>query len=107
MDKRAGSLQSLVTGRVVTGDDAAYDEARALHNGAIDAHPAAIVQVSSGEDVKRAIWFARRRGLSLSVRAGGHGVVGLSVRTASPAATCGQDSAVAVVAAILARSIAR
>jgi FAD/FMN-containing dehydrogenase len=80
MDKRVGSPQGLVRGRVVTRDDAAYDEARSVHNGAIDAHPVTIVQVSGVEDVKRTIWFARRRGLSLSVRAGGHGVVGNAVR---------------------------
>jgi FAD/FMN-containing dehydrogenase len=78
--KPVGSLQSLVRGRVVTRADASYDEVRAVHNGAVDARPEAIVQVSGLYDVKHTVRFARTSGRSLSVRAGGHGVVGNAVR---------------------------
>jgi FAD/FMN-containing dehydrogenase len=80
MVKQVGSLRSMVRGLVVTRHDAAYDEVRALHNGAIDARPEAIVQVSGVEDVRRTLRFARRSGRTLSVRAGGHGVTGNAVR---------------------------
>lgn len=70
------ALRTLVRGAVRTDGDTGYDDAIALHNGAIIRRPAASVQVSGVGDVVLAIRFARREMLSISVRGGGHGVAG-------------------------------
>lgn len=70
------ALRTLVRGAVRTDGDTGYEDAIALHNGAIVRRPAALVQVSGVGDVVLAIRFARREELSISVRGGGHGVAG-------------------------------
>lgn len=69
-------LRSAVTGDVIAGADAAYDEARSLWNGAIDRYPAVIVRPTSTGDVATAIGTACDEDLPLSVRGGGHHVTG-------------------------------
>ncbi|MGW6707012.1 FAD-binding oxidoreductase [Streptomyces sp. NPDC054956] len=66
-------------GRLITPHDTEYDEARALWNGAIDRRPAAIARCGAAADVQAVVRYARGRGLSLSVRGGGHGVGGNAV----------------------------
>jgi hypothetical protein len=61
-------LQDRMTGP----GDAGYDEARAVHNGMIDRHPALIVRVRDADDVAEAIAFARRHDSEIAVRGGGH-----------------------------------
>ncbi|HEX7121957.1 MAG TPA: FAD-binding oxidoreductase, partial [Gemmatimonadaceae bacterium] len=74
------SLSSLadIAGTIVTPDHPAYDKARAVFYGGIDKHPAAIVRVRNANDVRRVIEVARRDGLELAVRSGGHSTVGHS-----------------------------
>ena len=69
-------LADLVEGPVIGPDDAAYDEARAIWNGAIDRRPACIARCTGVADVVAAVRFARERDLLASVRSGGHGVGG-------------------------------
>ena len=61
------------------GDDG-YDDARRVHNGLIDRRPALIVRCRTAADVAAAVRFARRGGLEISVRGGGHNVAGLRGR---------------------------
>jgi FAD/FMN-containing dehydrogenase len=59
--------------------DAGYEESRRVHNGMIDRRPAVIVQPRSAAEVAEAVRLARREGLPLSVRGGGHSIAGRAV----------------------------
>jgi FAD/FMN-containing dehydrogenase len=72
-------LSSRVRGPVLEPHDAGYDEARAIYNGLIDKRPALIVRARSTADVVAALATARRAGLEVSVRGGGHNVAGRAV----------------------------
>jgi FAD/FMN-containing dehydrogenase len=72
-------LRSVLSGRVIAPDDAAYDEARAVFYGGIDRRPAAIVRPADATDVSRVVSLARESGLELAVRSGGHSTAGHSV----------------------------
>jgi FAD/FMN-containing dehydrogenase len=65
--------------RIVGPGDAGYDEARAVHNGMIDRHPAVLVRCASSEEVARCIAFARNHDTAIAVRGGGHNGGGLGV----------------------------
>jgi FAD/FMN-containing dehydrogenase len=65
-------------GSVVRPGDDAYDEARAIWNGAHDARPAVIARCADADDVRHAIGFARSEGLDVAVRGGGHSIPGFS-----------------------------
>jgi FAD/FMN-containing dehydrogenase len=54
-----------------------YDAARSVYNGMIDKSPALIAQVRTEEDVVLAVSVARKNGLLLAVRGGGHNGAGL------------------------------
>ena len=68
-----------VSGSVLGPQDAGYDAARAVHNGLIDRRPALIVRCRTTNDVVAALAFARRAGLEVSIRGGGHNVAGRAV----------------------------
>jgi FAD/FMN-containing dehydrogenase len=59
--------------------DAGYEESRRVHNGMIDRRPAVIVRPRSTAEVAEAVQLARREGLALSVRGGGHSIAGRAV----------------------------
>jgi FAD/FMN-containing dehydrogenase len=70
------ALASAVHGTVLTPSEPGYLDACALHNGAVENRPAAIVRVASAADVQATLRLARDRGLPVSVRGGGHGLDG-------------------------------
>jgi FAD/FMN-containing dehydrogenase len=72
-------LRKAFKGRVISPDDAGYDEARTVFNGAIDRRPAVIIRVADDAEVSRVISLARDTGLELAVRSGGHSTAGHSV----------------------------
>ena len=75
----ARDLAGRVSGQVLTPDDDGYHDARQVHNGLIDRHPAVIVRCVSAKDVVAALDFARANRLQVSVRGGGHNVAGRAV----------------------------
>ena len=72
-------LAAQVSGPVLGPEDAGYDAARAVHNGLIDRRPAVIVRCRKTSDVVAALALARREGLEVSIRGGGHNVAGRAV----------------------------
>jgi len=72
-------LRALVAGTVIGPDDDGYHGARAVWNGRIDRFPAAIVHVTSTDDVAATVRFARERDRPIAVRGGGHHVTGSAV----------------------------
>lgn len=73
---QVAQLRESIHGTVISPQDAGYDAARAVYNGMIDRHPAAVVQVSDAGDVVAAVAFARGQGLDIAVRGGGHSAPG-------------------------------
>src|SRR6188472_4639535 len=72
-------LTGRVSGRVLAPHHPGYDAARAVHNGLVDKRPAVIVRGHTTRDVASALALARRTGLEVSVRGGGHNVAGRAV----------------------------
>jgi FAD/FMN-containing dehydrogenase len=68
-----------ISGSVLGPGDAAYDAARAVHNGLIDRRPAVIVRCRTTNDVVAALAFAHRAEAEVSIRGGGHNVAGRAV----------------------------
>src|SRR3954453_19358990 len=67
-----------LSGAMIRPGDDAYDEARAIWNGAHDARPAVIVRCHGVADVVRSVEFARSEDLVVAVRGGGHSIPGFS-----------------------------
>jgi FAD/FMN-containing dehydrogenase len=78
-DAARADLASSFEGELVGPTDVGYDEARTVWNGAIDRRPALIARCAGTEDVREALALARRNGLLVSIRGGGHNVAGLAV----------------------------
>jgi FAD/FMN-containing dehydrogenase len=79
LDPRAlGQLQDSLRGSLVRPDDPGYDEHRRIWNGSIDRRPALTVRCAGVSDVIEALRFARRTGLTMAVRGGGHSFPGYS-----------------------------
>ena len=89
-------LAGRVSGHVLSPQDAGYDEARAVHNGLVDRRPGLIVRARSAADVVAALALARRTGLEVSVRGGGHNVAGRAVTDGGVMISLADMNAVAV-----------
>ena len=79
MSAQLDTLRETVRGTVIGPGDPGYDEARAVYNGMIDKRPAALVRPADTADVVTAVQFARRHGLEIAVRGGGHNAAGFGV----------------------------
>jgi hypothetical protein len=66
-------------GRLISADDADYDSARAVWNGAIDRRPRLIARCIGTGDVVAAMRFAREHDFTIAIRGGGHNVAGTAV----------------------------
>jgi FAD/FMN-containing dehydrogenase len=66
-------------GRLIGADDADYDVARAVWNGAVDRRPRLIARCVGTADVVAAVRFAREQNLEIAIRGGGHNVAGTAV----------------------------
>lgn len=73
-DFRAG-----LRGALLLPDQAGYEEARRIWNGAFDRRPALIARCAGAADVMRSVEFARAHELLTAVRGGGHSLSGQSV----------------------------
>ena len=67
-------LQSQVKGRVITPQDADYDQVRQGHNLAINHHPALILVPANASDMVAGVRYARTTGLPVAVQTTGHGI---------------------------------
>lgn len=66
-------------GTVLGAGDASYDEVRQIWNAMIDRKPALIARCTSADDVVRAVAFAHKHRLVVSMRGGGHNIAGNAV----------------------------
>jgi len=72
-------LRATFNNRAIMPGDAGYDTARTVFYGGIDRHPAAIIKVANATEVAQVVSLARKSGLELAVRSGGHSNAGHSV----------------------------
>jgi FAD/FMN-containing dehydrogenase len=72
-------FRARIRGGVLLPAEAGYDEARQIWNAMIDRRPALIARCASPEDVVQSVLFARKHGLLLSIRGGGHNIAGNAV----------------------------
>jgi FAD/FMN-containing dehydrogenase len=73
------SLQELrgrLRGPLIEPQDPLYEEARAVWNGMVDLRPRAIAKAGAVSDIDVVLDTARRSGLALAVRGGGHNIAG-------------------------------
>jgi FAD/FMN-containing dehydrogenase len=73
------NLQAGLRGDVIFPDDERYDRSRRVWNGRIDRYPALVVYCTNADDILATIDYARNADLPITVRGGGHSMVGLSV----------------------------
>ena len=69
----------MATPVVLRPNEQGYDEARRVWNAMVDRSPALIARCHTTADVVAAVALARRDGLEIGVRCGGHGVAGHAV----------------------------
>jgi FAD/FMN-containing dehydrogenase len=71
-------LEPSFRGDLIGPDHPAYEAQRRVWNGSIDRRPALIARCSDRPDVIAALAFARRAGLDVAIRGGGHSFPGFS-----------------------------
>ena len=76
----ADELRTAISGRVALPGHKLYDEGCRVWNGAVRSCPAIVAFCEQPEEVQTAVRAARRHGLPLSVRGGGHDWAGRALR---------------------------
>jgi FAD/FMN-containing dehydrogenase len=76
----ADELRAAISGRVALPGDELYEGGRRVWNGAVRRRPAIIAFSRQPEGGQAAVRAARRHGLPLSVRGGGHDWAGRALR---------------------------
>lgn len=76
VDRALEELRGHLRGSVIEPQDPLYDEARAVWNGMIDVRPRAVIRAGAAGDIDPVLHTARRTGLPLAVRGGGHNIAG-------------------------------
>ena len=74
-----GRMTTMPGSGILRPGEAGYDEARQVWNAMVDRRPAMIARCRETRDVVAAVSLARREGLEIGVRCGGHSVVGHAV----------------------------
>ena len=69
-------LSGTFTGQLLQPADAGYEDARKVHNGLVNKRPSLIARCRGVADVVDAVKLARKLGLEVAVRGGGHNVAG-------------------------------
>jgi len=77
-DGALDELRGRLGGRVFLPTDAGYDDAREIFNVMHDKRPAVVARCASTDDVVACVDVARRNGVLVAVRSGGHSVAGNS-----------------------------
>jgi len=72
-------LRTRFRGALLHPGEDGYEQARRTWNGAIDRRPRLIARCAGADDVQHALGFARERDLPVTVRGGGHSVMGHAV----------------------------
>lgn len=78
VDTSITKLRASLHGQLILPENADYEKARRIFNGAIDRHPAFIVRCVDANDVQHAVEFGRQSNLDIAVRGGGHSFPGFS-----------------------------
>jgi FAD/FMN-containing dehydrogenase len=75
----ADGLQPRLRGQVLSPGSEHYEASRSIWNGMIDRRPALVAKPVGASDVAACVTFARERGLTVSVKCGGHNIAGLAI----------------------------
>jgi hypothetical protein len=70
------ALRGALRGRLVRETDPTFEDDHLIWNAALQHRPLAIVRAADAGDVATEVGFARRNGLELAVRSGGHSIAG-------------------------------
>ncbi len=73
------ALARRVQGRFLRDGSPLYDDARKVWNLAYDRRPLAMARCEGVDDVRRCVEFARRHGIPVAIRGGGHSYAGFGV----------------------------
>ncbi len=73
------ALRGRLRGTACAPLDAGYDEARTIWNAMIDRRPGLAIRCQGAADVMQAVDLARKHGLVVAVRGGGHNIAGSAV----------------------------
>ncbi|MFQ3250206.1 MAG: FAD/FMN-containing dehydrogenase [Glaciecola sp.] len=76
VDINSDEIQQHLSGDLITPQSQEYEKARSLWNGMISKSPSLIVQVTKEQDVVNAVNFARKHGILLAIKSGGHNIAG-------------------------------